>query len=95
MVKSRDDAGNGPRDQRIVSATGVAPHTLRYWQGIGVLAPDRRVNGQRRYGPDARVGCPNEKILFSRPTPIPTARERDSASLLVPARCGLHHPGLR
>ena len=37
----------------IASATGVAAHTLRYWETVGVLVADRRVNGQRRYVPEA------------------------------------------
>lgn len=33
--------------------TGVPSSTIRYWERIGVLPKPSRVNGQRRYGPDA------------------------------------------
>lgn len=31
---------------------GLATHVLRHWESVGLLEPDRRVNGRRRYGPD-------------------------------------------
>lgn len=31
---------------------GLATHVLRHWESVGLLKPDRRVNGRRRYGPD-------------------------------------------
>jgi MerR family redox-sensitive transcriptional activator SoxR len=33
--------------------TGVPASTIRYWERIGVLPEPPRVNGQRRYGPEA------------------------------------------
>src|SRR5215467_3998639 len=37
-----------------LSATsGLAASAIRYWERIGVLPKPARVNGQRRYGPDA------------------------------------------
>jgi MerR family redox-sensitive transcriptional activator SoxR len=33
--------------------TGVPASTIRYWERIGVLPKPPRVNGQRRYGPEA------------------------------------------
>lgn len=30
---------------------GLATHVLRHWEAAGLLQPDRRVNGRRRYGP--------------------------------------------
>ncbi|GAA4712154.1 MerR family transcriptional regulator [Phytohabitans rumicis] len=29
---------------------GLAPHVLRHWEAMGLLAPDRDSGGQRRYG---------------------------------------------
>jgi len=29
---------------------GLAPHVLRHWESMGLLAPDRDSGGQRRYG---------------------------------------------
>ncbi|MEE6259734.1 MerR family transcriptional regulator [Plantactinospora sonchi] len=31
---------------------GLATHVLRHWEAAGLLQPDRRVNGRRRYGRD-------------------------------------------
>ncbi|WP_327092250.1 MerR family transcriptional regulator [Nonomuraea sp. NBC_01738] len=31
---------------------GLAPHVLRHWEAMGVLAPAARVNGRRRYTGD-------------------------------------------
>ncbi|TDQ53779.1 MerR family transcriptional regulator [Actinorugispora endophytica] len=31
---------------------GLAAHVLRHWESVGVLRPDRRVNGRRRYTAD-------------------------------------------
>ncbi|MFD0968492.1 MerR family transcriptional regulator [Plantactinospora endophytica] len=28
---------------------GLATHVLRHWESVGLLQPDRRVNGRRRY----------------------------------------------
>jgi MerR family transcriptional regulator, copper efflux regulator len=28
---------------------GLAPHVLRHWEAVGLLAPAARVNGRRRY----------------------------------------------
>ncbi|NGM11588.1 MerR family transcriptional regulator [Verrucosispora sp. WMMA2044] len=28
---------------------GLAPHVLRHWEAMGLLAPDRQPNGRRRY----------------------------------------------
>ncbi|GAA3761241.1 MerR family transcriptional regulator [Plantactinospora mayteni] len=28
---------------------GLATHVLRHWESVGLLRPDRRVNGRRRY----------------------------------------------
>lgn len=38
--------------------TGLAPSALRYYERIGLLAPDGRLNGRRYYGPTSteRVG---------------------------------------
>jgi MerR family redox-sensitive transcriptional activator SoxR len=33
--------------------TGLAPSALRYYEELGLLAPPRRVSGQRRYPPAA------------------------------------------
>jgi MerR family redox-sensitive transcriptional activator SoxR len=33
--------------------TGVPSSTIRYWERVGVLPKPARVNGRRRYGPDA------------------------------------------
>ncbi|MEV6110415.1 MerR family transcriptional regulator [Streptomyces sp. NPDC051940] len=30
----------------------LAPHVLRHWEAMGLLAPATRVNGRRRYGPE-------------------------------------------
>lgn len=37
----------------VASATGIATSTLRYWESKGVLTAQRRMHGQRRYGPEA------------------------------------------
>ncbi|MGE5594968.1 MAG: MerR family transcriptional regulator [Hyphomicrobiales bacterium] len=34
---------------------GLGPSVLRHWEQVGLLEPDRRVSGRRRYGPDATV----------------------------------------
>ena len=31
---------------------GLAPHVLRHWESVGLLAPTRAVADRRRYGPD-------------------------------------------
>ncbi|WP_204009637.1 helix-turn-helix domain-containing protein [Virgisporangium aurantiacum] len=31
---------------------GLAPHVLRHWESVGLLAPARAVAGRRRYGRD-------------------------------------------
>ncbi|MFI0418857.1 MerR family transcriptional regulator [Spongiactinospora sp. 9N601] len=34
---------------------GLAPHVLRHWEAMGLLAPAARVNGRRRYTADHLV----------------------------------------
>ncbi|WP_242427142.1 MULTISPECIES: MerR family transcriptional regulator [unclassified Streptomyces] len=34
---------------------GLAPHVLRHWESMGLLAPERGTNGHRRYGHDELV----------------------------------------
>jgi DNA-binding transcriptional MerR regulator len=38
---------------QLARQVGATPSALRYWERAGLLAPVERVNGQRRYGPDA------------------------------------------
>ena len=33
--------------------TGIPASTIRYWERVGVLPKPSRLNGQRRYGPEA------------------------------------------
>ena len=37
----------------LTAASGMPASTIRYWERIGVLPKPARVNGQRRYAPDA------------------------------------------
>jgi MerR family transcriptional regulator, copper efflux regulator len=43
---------------QLAREVGATPSALRYWERAGLLTPVQRVNGQRRYSPDAalRVG---------------------------------------
>ncbi|TMR19278.1 MerR family transcriptional regulator [Nonomuraea zeae] len=34
---------------------GLAPHVLRHWEAMGLLAPAARVNGRRRYTQDHAI----------------------------------------
>ena len=38
---------------QVADRVGVATSTLRYYDRAGLLPPAERVNGQRRYGPEA------------------------------------------
>jgi DNA-binding transcriptional MerR regulator len=38
---------------QLAGETGVPTSTIRFWERKGLLAPDRRQSGQRRYTPDA------------------------------------------
>ncbi|HLU56314.1 MAG TPA: MerR family transcriptional regulator [Pseudonocardia sp.] len=48
-MKSRGEMTIGELADRF----GLATHVLRHWEAVGLLAPARRVNGRRRYGPEA------------------------------------------
>lgn len=37
----------------VAAQTGVATSTLRYYDELGLVKPNRRTGGQRRYGPEA------------------------------------------
>jgi MerR family redox-sensitive transcriptional activator SoxR len=37
----------------VASRYGVPATTLRYWEDLGLLPPQERSGGQRRYDPDA------------------------------------------
>jgi DNA-binding transcriptional MerR regulator len=39
----------------LASATGVPTSTLRFWERRGLLEPDRRVGGKRRYTEESRL----------------------------------------
>jgi DNA-binding transcriptional MerR regulator len=34
---------------QLAARFGLATHVLRYWEGVGLIAPAERVNGRRRY----------------------------------------------
>lgn len=65
---------------------GLATHVLRHWEAVGLLQPDRRVNGRRRYGRDQltrvaiivharRVGIGLDQLRVMLTTEDPTARQ--------------------
>lgn len=37
----------------VATIAGIATSTLRYYDRIGLVEPDHRVSGQRRYGPES------------------------------------------
>ena len=37
----------------VARQSGLAPSALRYYESVGLLQPARRVNGQRRFAPNA------------------------------------------
>ena len=37
----------------VARQSGIAPSALRYYESVGLLQPARRVNGQRRFAPNA------------------------------------------
>jgi MerR family transcriptional regulator, copper efflux regulator len=46
----KSSAGAGTMSIGELSARfGLAPHVLRHWEAMGLLAPEVRVNGRRRY----------------------------------------------
>jgi DNA-binding transcriptional MerR regulator len=38
--------------QEMASKTGLSKDTIRYWERIGLLVPERSPNGYRRYSPE-------------------------------------------
>jgi len=37
----------------VASRAGLRPSAVRYYEDVGILPPPERVNGRRRYGPEA------------------------------------------
>ena len=35
---------------QLAARFGLATHVLRHWEDVGLITPDERVNGRRRYG---------------------------------------------
>ncbi|MFI0483920.1 MerR family transcriptional regulator [Actinomadura sp. 9N215] len=64
----------------VAHRTGVATSALRYWEELGLLTPQVRVSGQRRYPPSA-VGVVGA-ILLMRDAGFTL---RDLKALLVPS----------
>jgi MerR family transcriptional regulator, copper efflux regulator len=48
MKSSSGDAETMPIGE-LAARFGLAPHVLRHWEAMGLLAPATRVNGRRRY----------------------------------------------
>jgi DNA-binding transcriptional MerR regulator len=48
---------------QLSAETGVPTSTIRFWERQGLLAPDRRQSGQRRYTPDAVRGVAMLRLL--------------------------------
>jgi MerR family copper efflux transcriptional regulator len=52
-MKSSEDVAEATMTIGELSARfGLAPHVLRHWEAMGLLAPATRVNGRRRYTQD-------------------------------------------
>jgi MerR family transcriptional regulator, copper efflux regulator len=48
-MKSRTDETATMSIGELAARFGLAPHVLRHWEAMGLLAPAARVNGRRRY----------------------------------------------
>ena len=59
----------------LASSFGLAPHVLRHWEEVGVLAPARRRGGQRRYTEEHR--CRVEVVLRAQRAGMSLARIRE------------------
>ncbi|MFJ6673440.1 MerR family transcriptional regulator [Actinosynnema sp. NPDC091369] len=66
---------------------GLATHVLRHWEDVGLLDPERRANGRRRYGradeariamillaKDAGLGLDHIRLLFAATADRPARR---------------------
>ncbi|AGL16442.1 MerR family transcriptional regulator [Actinoplanes sp. N902-109] len=49
----------------LAGLTGVSARSLRHYEAVGLLAPQRRGNGYRDYGPDAVERVRRIKALLS------------------------------
>ena len=82
--------------KQLADMAGISPRTLRYYDQIGLLVPEREENGYRSYGPSEVRRLQHIMLLRSCGVPLQTVEEAlDQPDFSLPAMLTEHLEALR